>query len=111
MYLNEFDATMRHIQGKWKVMILYEIYEREVVRFNQLERYIQDVSPKTLAAQLKQLEQDGLISRHVYDEMPPRVEYGLTERGRSLIPLLDAICEWGLQHVKREQLQRILCDE
>lgn len=110
-YLNEFDATMRQIQGKWKVMILYELHEEGTVRFNTLERYIQDVSAKTLTQQLKQLEQDGLIVRTVYPEVPPRVEYALSEKGVSLIPLLDAICDWGLATTPRHQLLRTLCDE
>lgn len=110
-YLNEFDATMRQIQGKWKVMILYELHEEGAVRFNTLERYIQDASPKTLTQQLKQLEQDGLITRTVYPEIPPRVEYALSEKGVSLIPLLDAICDWGLATTPRNQLMRTLCDE
>lgn len=110
-YLNEFDATLRQIQGKWKVMILYELYEEGVVRFNTLERYIQDVSPKTLTQQLKQLEQDGLITRTVYPEVPPRVEYALSDKGTSLIPILDAICDWGLATTPRNQLMRTLCDE
>ena len=111
MYLNEFDATMRQIQGKWKVMILYELHEEGTVRFNTLERYIQDVSPKTLTQQLKQLEQDGLITRTVYPEVPPRVEYALSAKGTSLIPLLDAICDWGLSTTPRNQLMRTLCDD
>lgn len=110
-YLNEFDATLRQIQGKWKVMILYELHEEGVVRFNTLERYIQDVSPKTLTQQLKQLEQDGLITRTVYPEVPPRVEYALRDIGTSLIPILDAICDWGLATTPGNQLMRTLCDE
>lgn len=111
LYLNEFDATLQMIQGKWKVLILYEIYECQYRRFGDLKQYIQDVSHKTLTRQLRELEQDGLLSRKVYPEVPPKVEYSLTERGRSLIPVLDLICDWGLQHVPKTQLQRVLCEE
>ncbi|MEG0283218.1 MAG: helix-turn-helix domain-containing protein [Erysipelotrichales bacterium] len=109
MYLNEFDATMKHIQGKWKVMILYEIYEAEVVRFNQLQKYIEDVSHKTLTNQLRELEEDGLIIRKVYNEIPPKVEYRLTKKGLSLIPLLNDICDWGLNNVDNNKIKRNLC--
>ncbi|MDC2867854.1 winged helix-turn-helix transcriptional regulator [Bacillus sp. BP-3] len=109
-YLNEFDATMQIIQGKWKIMILYELYENPLKRFGELQRYIEDISHKTLSRQLRELEKDGLIIKTVYPEVPPRVEYSLTKKGLSLIPLLDMICEWGITHVKREHLERVLCE-
>ncbi|EUJ37857.1 winged helix-turn-helix transcriptional regulator [Brochothrix thermosphacta] len=111
MYLNEFDATMKHIQGKWKIVIMYELYERKVVRFNELQRYIASISPKTLTNQLKEMEKDGLIKRVVYPVVPPHVEYSLTPKGDSLIPVLNVICNWGLSVIPSDQLQRTLCDE
>ncbi|WP_369902191.1 winged helix-turn-helix transcriptional regulator [Bacillus manliponensis] len=110
-YLNEFDATIQLIQGKWKIMILYELYENPMKRFGKLQKYILNISHKTLTNQLRELERDGLIERTIYPEVPPRVEYSLTKKGLSLIPLLNMICDWGLAHVEREQLERILCDE
>lgn len=110
MYLNEFDATMKHIQGKWKVMILYEIFEKGVVRFNELQRYIIDVSHKTLTNQLRELEKDGLILRKVYNEVPLKVEYKLSKKGESIIPLLNAICKWGLDNVDDDLIERNLCE-
>lgn len=110
-YLNEFDATIQLIQGKWKIMILYELYENPMKRFGELQRYILNISHKTLTNQLRELERDGLIERTIYPEVPPRVEYSLTKKGLSLIPLLNMICDWGLAHVEREQLERVLCDE
>lgn len=110
-YLNEFDATIQLIQGKWKIMILYELYENPMKRFGELQRYILNISHKTLTNQLRELERDGLIERTIYPEVPPRVEYSLTRKGLSLIPLLNMICDWGLAHVEREQLERVLCDE
>lgn len=109
MYLNEFDATLKQIQGKWKIIILYEIHEHSVVRFNALSRSIAKVSNKTLTTQLRELEEDGFISRVVYATVPPKVEYRLTEKGHSVIPLLDHICQWGLEHTDPEKIENGLC--
>lgn len=110
-YLNEFDATMKMIQGKWKIMIMYEIAETGTSRFGELQRHIQDVSHKTLTNQLRELETDGLISRHDFQTAEPHVEYQLTENGKSLIPILDAICTWGDKHIDHDLIERSLCDE
>ena len=75
-----------------------KIMEFGAIRFNALQRYIGNISVNTLNSVLKALESDGLIHREDYHELPPRVEYSLTERGNSLIPLLDALCEWGDLH-------------
>ena len=80
------------------MVILYCLMEFEVVRFNELRRYLKNVSDKTLSNNLKELEKDRLIIRKEYPQIPPKVEYSLTERGRSLIPILDAMCEWGLEN-------------
>ncbi|MGO3196173.1 winged helix-turn-helix transcriptional regulator [Vagococcus salmoninarum] len=111
MYLNEFDATMQLIQGKWKIYILYDIHENKVARFNQLSRSIKTVANKTLTNQLRELEKDGLISRHVYPQVPPKIEYSLTKKGQSLIPVLDVICNWGLANVPEHELKEILCTD
>lgn len=93
-----FNYTMSLIQGKYKMLILYTLMEFRVVRFNEMQRYIGCITYKTLSCTLKQLEADGLVHREAYPQIPPRVEYSLTERGRSLIPILDQLCEWGDQH-------------
>ncbi|EIT86951.1 HTH-type transcriptional regulator [Fictibacillus macauensis ZFHKF-1] len=111
LYSNEFDATMQMISGKWKVMILYELHEHPMRRFSELQRYIKDISHKTLSNQLRQMEEDDLLVRTVYPEVPPRVEYSLSAKGTSLIPLLEMICNWGLEHVPPQQIKRLLCDE
>ena len=90
-----FNYTMSLIQGKYRMFILYALMEFRIVRFNELHRYIGSISYKTLSATLKQLEADGLIHREEYPQIPPKVEYSLTERGESLIPILDQMCEWG----------------
>jgi len=93
-----FNYTMSLIQGKYKMFILYTLMEFEVVRFNEMRKYIGGITYKTLSSTLKQLEADGLINRKEYPQIPPKVEYSLTERGRSLIPILDRMCEWGVKN-------------
>ena len=93
-----FSYTLSLINGKYKMTILYTLMEFGVVRFNEMKRYIGDISYKTLSSTLKELEMDQLINRKEYPQIPPKVEYSLTERGKSLIPILDGMCEWGHQH-------------
>lgn len=93
-----FHYTLSLINGKYKMTILYTLMEFEVVRFNEMKRYIESISYKTLSSALKELEADGLVNREEYPQIPPKVEYRLTERGKSLIPILDAMCAWGDQN-------------
>lgn len=93
-----FNYTMSLIQGKYKMFILYALMEFRIVRFNELKKYIGTISYKTLSSTLKELESDGLVHREEYPQIPPKVEYSLTERGKSLIPILDQLCEWGDKH-------------
>ena len=90
-----FSYTLSLINGKYKMTILYTLMEFGVVRFNEMKKYIGGISFKTLSTTLKELESDRLVHREEYPQIPPRVEYSLTERGKSLIPILDAMCEWG----------------
>ena len=93
-----FSYTLSLIQGKYKMTILYTLMEFKVVRFNELQRYICGISYKTLSGALKELEKDGLIIRKEYPQIPPKVEYSLSERGKSLMPILDGMCEWGFKN-------------
>lgn len=95
--LNEtgFSYTLSLINGKYKMTILYTLMEFGVVRFNEMKKYIGNISYKTLSVSLKELEADKLIHREEYPQIPPKVEYSLTKRGKSLIPILDMMCEWG----------------
>ena len=93
-----FGYTLSLISGKYKMTILYCLAEFKVVRYNELKRFIGTISHKTLSLSLKELEADGLVSRKEYPQIPPKVEYSLSKRGQSLIPILDALCEWGEQH-------------
>ena len=90
-----FNYTMSLIQGKYKMFILYALMGYGVVRFNEMKKYIGSISYKTLSSTLKELESDGLVHREEYPQIPPKVEYSLTERGKSLIPILDQMCTWG----------------
>ena len=78
--------------------ILYTLMEFQVVRFNEMKRYIGEISYKTLSATLKELEADRLVHRENIRRYRQKVEYSLTERGKTLIPILDALCEWGIQN-------------
>ena len=87
--------TLSLISGKHKMVILYCLMEFETVRFNELKRYLKTISDKTLSTNLKELEADKLIVRTEYPQIPPKVEYALSERGKSLMTVLDQLCVWG----------------
>ena len=93
-----FHYTMSLIQGKYKLYILYTLCDCPVIRFNELKRYIGSISYKTLSATLKELEADGLVHREEYPQIPPKVEYSLTDKGKSLYPILSMMCDWGSAH-------------
>lgn len=90
-------ATMGVIGGKWKPIILYLI-NHDVNRFGEMHRMIEGISKKMLTAQLRELEHDGIIHRKVYAEVPPRVEYSVTEKGLTLKPIIISMREWALNH-------------
>ena len=93
-----FSYTLSLINGKYKMTILYTLMEFGIVRFNEMKKYIGDISYKTLSSTLKELEADRLVHREEYPQIPPKVEYSLTERGKSLMPILDGMCEWGAKN-------------
>ena len=90
-----YSYTLSLISDKYKPAILYCLMEYEPVRFNEMQRYLGKVADKTLSMHLKELERDGLIHRRMYPEVPSKVEYTLTERGHSLMQVLDKLCDWG----------------
>ena len=90
-----FSYTLSLISGKYKMVILYCLMEFEIVRLNELKRYLKNVTDKTLSNHLKELESDRLIIRKEYPQIPPKVEYSLSDRGRSLMDVLDQLCIWG----------------
>jgi len=91
------STTLRALGGKWKVIVLWHLVEK-TRRFGEIQHLINGVTHKMLAQQLRELEADGLIQRTVYAEVPPRVEYSLTAYGKTLIPLLNSMAQWGLEH-------------
>jgi DNA-binding HxlR family transcriptional regulator len=99
-YETGYSYTLSLISGKYKPIILYCLMEYEPVRFNEMQRYLKKVADKTLSQNLKELEADDLIVRHVYPQIPPKVEYTLSARGRSLVKVLDQLCDWGNEHRK-----------
>lgn len=91
---------------KWSLLVLLVINEAGIVRFNELGRMIPDISTRVLSTTLKTLEADGLIDRKVYAQVPPKVEYTLTDTGRSLIPLIMQLTEWAQQNMKNVMTNR-----
>ncbi len=94
------EYTVNLIGHKWKVLIIRNLLNKGIQRFSELSKGINGISQKMLTQQLKQLESDGIIERKVYAEVPPRVEYSLTEIGYSLKPILDSMNTWGVSHIK-----------
>lgn len=93
-----FGYTISVIGGKWKMLILYLLAENQIVRFNELKRKIGSITFKTLSAQLKELEADGMIMRKEYPQIPPKVEYSLTHKAEALLPVLEQLCDWGVKN-------------
>lgn len=98
-----FSYTLSLISGKYKMIILYCLMEFNVVRYNELKRYIGTISHKTLSNSLKELEKDKLIIRKEYPQIPPKVEYSLSKKGASLMKILDQLCVWGEQNKNNQQ--------
>ena len=97
------EATISLIGGKYKVIIIYQLLLHEVLRFNELRRIINKATPKMLTSQLRELENDGIISRKVYPVVPPKTEYRLTELGKSLVPVMNSMRDWGRVYLKSEE--------
>ncbi|WP_431940786.1 winged helix-turn-helix transcriptional regulator [Nocardia grenadensis] len=106
-YFCGIDAAMDVISGKWKGLILWELDNYGVRRFGELRRGLPGVSEKMLIQQLRELEEDGLIDRKVYPEVPPRVEYRLTDLGRSLNTALEPLGAWGRDRIARVGAARV----
>ncbi|AIA72826.1 winged helix-turn-helix transcriptional regulator [Pectobacterium atrosepticum] len=91
------EEVLRLLEGRWKLIILFHLFDGKVQRYSDLERLIPGISQKMLAQQLRQLEADGIVSRKLYPQVPPKVEYRLTEWGQALCPALDAMLKWAEQ--------------
>jgi DNA-binding HxlR family transcriptional regulator len=89
------EKALAKLEGRWKLVILFHLFGGQIKRFSELERAIPTVSQKMLTQQLRALEADGLVRRVVHPQVPPKVEYGLTEWGQELCPVLDALLTWA----------------
>lgn len=98
------EVTLDLIGGRWKPLILWHLKERGVLRHGELRRLIPNITQKMLTQQLRQLEGDGLVRRTQHPEVPPRVEYSLTEYGMGLEEMLERFCEWGEAHARRTNI-------
>lgn len=91
--------VLAHICGKWSLLVIYVMRQNDSIRFNALNRAIPDISQKVLTSTLRSLEMDGFITRQVYAEVPPRVEYSLTDRARSFIPIVENMIAWAQENM------------
>ena len=90
-----FGYTLSIINGKWKLLIIFYLSKHGTVRYNELQRMIGKITYKTLSSTLKEMESDGLVHREEYPQIPPKVEYSLTEKGQTLWPIIQNMCQWG----------------
>jgi DNA-binding HxlR family transcriptional regulator len=89
------EEVLRILEGRWKLVILFHLFDGNVLRFSELERAIPSISQKMLIQQLRQLESDGVVRRIVHHQVPPKVEYSLTDWGQALCPALDEMLKWA----------------
>lgn len=89
------ETSLELLSGKWKPRILWKLHQKGVLRFGEFRRELPDITAKMLTQQLRNLEKDGLVNRKVYPQVPPKVEYSLSEFGETLKPVLDTIATWG----------------
>lgn len=102
-YRCEIEVTLEILSGKWKALLLWNLHLHQTVRYNEFRKLIPEITQKMLSQQLKDLEENGLVNRTVYPEVPPMVEYSLTATGEGLVPILEAMDIWGKQFVDEYQ--------
>lgn len=100
VYSKPFEYALSVVGGKWKMHILFWLWHREVMRYGEIKKALPNITHKMLSNQLKELEADGVIIRKEYPQVPPKVEYSLTDKGASLMPVLESLCNWGHQFVE-----------
>ena len=96
-----FRMVMDHFGNKWSMILLITLGENGMMRFNELDKCVEDISQKMLTHTLRMLESDGFIIRKMYSEIPPRVEYSLSELGRDLLPLIESFADWSYEHIDK----------
>jgi DNA-binding HxlR family transcriptional regulator len=89
------ETAFRMLEGRWKMVIIFHLFDQTVLRFSELERAIPGISQKMLIQQLRELERDSIVERTIYPQVPPKVEYRLTDWGRAMCPALDSLLEWA----------------
>lgn len=104
-YTCPFEVLINLISGKWKIIILWHLNKDGFKRFNEFQKILPDASSKVISTQLRQLEDDGLIYRKIYPEVPPKVEYYITDLGKSLWPILLSMQEWSLDFLKEKNIE------
>ena len=102
----QVDEALEIIVGKWKPIILLLLFEHKVMRFNELKRAIPGITQKMLTTQLRELEEEDIVHREVYPQVPPKVEYSITEYGKSIEPVLDAMHEWSILHLEHKKTSK-----
>lgn len=100
-YQCSMELSLGLIGGKWKALILWHLGCHHTLRFSELRRQLPKVTQKMLTQQLRELEEHGLVNRLVYAQVPPKVEYSLTDEGQSLLPILEQLCQWGQGYAER----------
>lgn len=104
------EVTLAVMGGKWKGLILWHL-RIKTLRFAQLQRRLRTVTQKMLTQQLRELEASGLIHRQIFAEVPPRVEYSLTDEGRRILPILELMCQWGQDYFQKTEGINLSCSE
>ena len=97
-----FNNAMEIISGKWKMNILYSLSQLGTMRYGEIKRVLGNVTHKMLSKKLKELEENGLIIRKEYPQISPKVEYSLTDKGRTLLPILKQVCDWGKEYCPKK---------
>lgn len=101
-YQCSMELTLDLIGGKWKALILWNLGQ-DTLRFSELKKLLPKITQKMLTQQLRELETSGLVKRFIYRQVPPKVEYSLTSEGKSLIPILDTLCQWGQNYAENAE--------
>lgn len=99
VYAKPFEYALSLIGGKWKLNILFWLWKKEIMRYGEIKKALGTITHKMLSNQLKELEANDLITRHEYPQVPPKVEYYLSHRGQTLMPILQNLCLWGTEHM------------
>jgi len=104
---NKMETALEILVGKWKPVILYQLFTNGTMRFSELQKALPDITKKMLTSQLRELEYHDIINRKIYQQIPPKVEYSITEYGQTMAPVLLSLVEWGTSHIKHlEELGR-----